>query len=305
MRTLVYAALTVSLASLSAAAFSHAGEKVQLVRQGDQIVVKVDGEDFTVYNTSKEKAKPFFFPVHAPGGTVISRPLLRPGDDHPHHKGIWVSVDEVNKAKFWAERARIENQSVTILAEKANPARMRIVNHWLKPAGGVMLTETTDVDIYADRLMAYDITFTAGDEQVTFEDTKEGLLGFRMVNSMREKEGGRVINSKGEEGSKVSWGNTYEWIDYYGPVEGKTFGVALFDHPLNFRPSRYHVRDYGLFSISPFGEHSYTNGNRPEDPVVLAPGKSLRLRYGIYFHAGDTAAGDVAGVYHKYIARPE
>ena len=305
MRTLVCAACCVAVVCLSAAVPAQAAGDVQLVQQGDQIVVKVDGEDFTVYNTSKEKAKPFFFPVHAPGGTIISRPLLRPGDDHPHHKGIWVSVDEVNKAKFWAEKARIENQSITLLAEKANPARMRIVNHWLKPGGGVMLSETTDVAIFANRLMAYDITFTAADEQVTFEDTKEGLLGFRMVNSMREKEGGHVVNSKGQEGSQVSWGNTYEWIDYYGPVEGKTCGVAILDHPLNFRPSRYHVRDYGLFSISPFGEHSYTNGNRPAEPVVLAPGKSLRLRYGIYFHAGDTAAADVAGVYRKYLSRPE
>lgn len=277
-------------------AFAEEKAKARIEGNG-QIKVTIGDKPFTVFHFAKSQPKPYFWPVYTPGGHVMTRPLENP-KDHPHHKGIWLSVDEVNDVKFWAERGIIENVELSLIGD----AKMEMLNHWLGKDGRPVLSEQTVITIYPNRVIAYDIKFTAGTETVTFGDTKEGLFGFRMVDSMREKGGdGKVENAEGLKGTTECWGKPSAWVDYVGTVEGEKVGVAIFDHPGNFRPSRYHVRDYGLFSISPFGESAYTNGKEKEALVVLAKGKSLRLRYAMYIHSGDTADADIPAVHAEWV----
>ncbi len=290
-----------SLVFLVVAAVVAAGESsVRLKKQGDTIEVTIGGAPFATYHTSKESPKPFFSPVRSAGGAVITRPLENP-EDHKHHKGVWVAIDEVNEIKYWAEDGKIENASVKLIQAEGNPARMQVTNHWLGPDGKPVLIETTEIAIHANRLMAYDIRFTPGSGPVTFDDTKEGLFGIRLCNSMREREGGSTVDDEGVKGTKALWGKEHKWIDYTGPIDGKTHGAALFDHPENPRKSRYHVRNYGLFTISPFGQKAYTGGASPANPLRLKTGETYRLRYGLYVHPGDTESADVAKVYASWV----
>lgn len=287
---------------VTSSAVAHA--KVKLEKKETTVTITVDGEAFSVFNFGEELPKPFMSPVRGPGGTVLTREIFtdRTKGDHPHHKGIWVAVDQINKIEFWGEKGKIVNREVKLDVAEGDAAQMTVVNDWQGEDGKAVVTETTIIKIGSNRLFSYDITFrAAGTEPVEFGDTKEGLFGFRMVDSMRENEGGKVVNAEGDEGTKLCWGQASAWIDYTGTVEGKTFGVALFDHPLNFRASRYHVRNYGLFSINPFGEKSYTGGKRPAQFEYLLPGATMRLRYGLLIHSGDTKSANVEGVYQSYL----
>src|SRR5438477_3465263 len=86
---------------------------VELVKKENTVEVKIGNRDFTTLHLEKSQAKPYFSPVLAADGAQISRPLENP-EDHPHHKGIWCSIDEVNDIKYWAEKGKIENQSVEL-----------------------------------------------------------------------------------------------------------------------------------------------------------------------------------------------
>jgi hypothetical protein len=112
-----------------------------------------------------------------------------------------------------------------------------------------------------------------------------------------------ISNAEGLRTEKECWGKPSKWVDYSGTVGGGTYGVAIFDHPGNFRPSRFHCRDYGLFTISPFGEGAYQGDASKAKPVTLdARNPKLELTYGLYVHAGDAAEGKVAEAYDQFLS---
>ncbi len=304
MNRLLSTACLVAVSLLLASPIFADDAKVKLTRSDDTVAVTIGGQEFTTYHFAKTLPKPFLSPVKAADGAVLTRPIVGPDykGDHPHHKGIWVSVDEVNDIKFWAEKGKIENRAAELLAAEGNPAKLKVENHWLGENGETLMVETTTILIFANRQLTFDIRFRMTGGDVNFKDTKEGLFGVRIAESMREDKGaGVVVNADGRKATKECWGQNSNWVDYTGPVDGKTYGVTIFDHPKNFRPSRYHVRGYGLFSVSPFGEAAYTNGANPQTNDVFKKDSELRLRYGIYFHDGDAEAGDSAGAYNKFL----
>ena len=52
-----------------------------------------------------------------------------------------------------------------------------------------------------------------------------------------------VVNSEGITGCDACYGRHADWIDYSGSTGADNVGVAIFDHPANFRRAFYHVRE--------------------------------------------------------------
>ena len=135
-------------------------------------------------------------------------------------------------------------------------------------------------------------------------------MGVRVSDAFRTqlKDGGTITSSTGEvvkapaKGTLSVWGKPADWHDYSGLVDGKPAGVAVFDAPTNPARALWHTRDYGLLAANPFGRagSGFPAAKGKTDLVKLAKGDHLKLRYGIYTHAGDAAAGKVAEAYAAF-----
>ena len=86
-------------------------------------------------------------------------------------------------------------------------------------------------------------------------------------------------------------------------MEGKTVGIAIFDHPQNPRhPTWWHVRDYGLFAANPFGQHDFESlADKTAGNLTVPAGKSVTFRYRFYLHEGDEQQAKVAERYKQYV----
>jgi hypothetical protein len=186
---------------------------------------------------------------------------------------------------------------------------MRTTCKWIAPDGTVTCTDERVLRVYNrpnnERLFDFEITLKAPDKDVVLGDTKEGSMGVRIAETMRLSHGknkpgkGRIVQSTGVKDG--TWGKQAAWCDYYGPVKDKIVGIAIFDHPKNPRhPSHWHVRDYGLFAVNPFGIHDFEKKPKGTGNLTVPAGQSVTFKYRFYIHEGDTEQAKVAERYKEY-----
>ena len=56
---------------------------------------------------------------------------------------------------------------------------------------------------------------------------------------VKRKSGGKITNAEGVTDEKA-WGKPSPWVDYVGPVNQKTVGIAILNHPEQL-PLPHHV----------------------------------------------------------------
>jgi hypothetical protein len=283
----------------------------------EAIRVTIDGKEFTRLVAAADDYKPFFFPVMGPNGKIITRQYpMHPGvegeaEDHRHHRSMWFNHGSVGGVDFWLEgqgKGRIRQTRIRSLSSGPVFGRIATDNEWVTPDGETLLDDSRVITFYplarGQVLLDLTITLKPRARPVRFGDTKEGSFGIRVAASMKEKHGGTIRNSRGQEGMKGVWGKPAEWVDYYGKVGGDTVGVAIFDHPSSFRhPTTWHVRDYGLFAANPFGYRAFKHGTG-DGSHTLGEGEALELRYGIYIHHDTTGEARVEKVYRGFASPP-
>ncbi len=289
---------------------------VKIDEAGDKLRVEINGKLFTEYNY-QDVPRPFFYPVIGPTGVPVNRhwPMKDTNkdeaQDHVHHKSLWYTHGEVNGQDFWGEgrgSGKIVHDKFLKVSSGSDMGEITSTNKWIARDGKVVCTDTRTHRFYNKpdgQSMDFEITFHASEGKVVLGDTKEGSMAIRLTPTMRLKGKvgkGHIVNSEGDTEGKT-WGKRAAWCDYYGPVEGETVGVAIFDHPSNPKhPTWWHVRDYGLFTANPFGVHNFERKAKGVGDITIPAGESLTFKYRFYFHKGDEKQGKVAEHYREYAA---
>jgi hypothetical protein len=228
--------------------------------------------------------------------------------DHPHQRSIWFTHGDVNGIDFWSENANhgsIAHREYLRKDADDKHAVIETQNDWID-SGGRKVCEDRRLLTFAAgdgwRSIDFEITLNASDGPVKFGDTKEGSMGIRVptVMDVNSRDGGHIVNSEGET-DKEAWGKPAAWVDYYGTVGKRPVGIAFMNHPSSFRyPTRWHVRDYGLFAANPFGLKDFVGKNDVDGTYTLADGASITLRYRMLFHQGDAKSGKIAEAFERY-----
>jgi len=287
---------------------------VRLEQSEHGIEALVNDKPFASYLT-RSGWQPVVWPMIGPTGAAYTRsypvgPLQESeSEDHVHHRSLWFAHGDVNGFDFWGNTQPDNSCEIVhrefIEPDEDGPAAVVITrNDWM--ASGEKQCEDVRTVVFGADESAFWIDFTirliASEGDVVFGDTKEGTFAVRVAGSMKvDPPGqGQIVNSLGQK-NDAAWGQPAEWVDYFGPVDGETVGVAILSHPSNFRdPGRWHVRSYGLFAANPFGESDFPPGDHCQGEVVLPAGDELTLRYMVVLHQGDDKTGDIRRRYQSF-----
>jgi hypothetical protein len=287
------------------------------------------------YHIGPDVAKPYLWPLNAPGGISVTRGwpmqegLPNETKDHVHQKSAWFchgdvipeglelkirSADKnVKGVDFWSEgkgHGIIACVHVDDPKSDTNMAGVVTKNEWRAPDGTKILDEERGIavqDLGDSRLIDIRITLDATVCPITFGDTKEGSMGIRVSDEFRltaPKSDGIVTSSDGKTSKAPAkdnlpmWGKRADWNDYSGSVDGKMVGIAIFDHPPNNPRAAWHTRAYGLMAANPFGRASFPNTKG--DLFKLAKGEKLKLHYGLLIHKGDASEAKIAERYAAF-----
>jgi hypothetical protein len=259
----------------------------------DQAAFRHADRELTCYHFAPALRRPFWYPIAAPEGYPAGRSLSRMGHPrdpytHSHHNSVWISHANVGGVDFWSDHGqnlgRIVHRWVKQYEDGDRSAWMLSLNAWEDGQGKVLLNEWRRCEVQPldgdDWLMLIDLQLEAPPGgPVTLGQTPFGLIGVRMAKTIGVNDGGgRILNSQGQVNEEQAFRKPARWVDYSGPVTNQLRGgITLMDHPQNpGHPTAFHVRNDGWMGAS-----ITLNG-----PLSILPDKPLRLRYGLWIHAG-------------------
>lgn len=199
------------LSALAASAAEPAPVKIKVTETA--VDFSIGDELVTRYHKGPDVAKPYLYPINAPGKVPVTRgwPMEKglPNEktDHVHQKSAWFchgdvipegldlkvrsSNKQVKGVDFWAEQTghgKIVCTSVKSASELGSPASVVTTNEWRAPDGTKIMDEQRTITVrnLGDaRLIILDIDLHASVCPITFGDTKEGSMGVRVNDQFR------------------------------------------------------------------------------------------------------------------------
>jgi len=290
------------------------GASVRIERRG----ITVLHYHYAPQVAQEESPKPYIHPLATPAGDVVT--LDRP-HDHVWHRGLYFGWAHVNDGNFWGGPTyvrdvgyrQLDNNGSQVheawerLEHDAGGAWMveRLV--WISYGGERWIEERRTLRVHPvedenELLLTVETELSPHPGLGPFvfgSPTTNGRPGagysgltIRMPRSMNH---GAIAIDTGKRGPEVM-GERAAWLHYTGKLDGtaQAVSVALFDHPANPRhPTHFFVRNdpYGVINPAFCWDEEYT----------LEPGRTLKLRYGVWVRRGGEDLERVRAVYWKWV----
>ena len=277
---------------LAATTWSSANFEVRHEQEKGRIEIFDGSLLVATYSYRDEKVKrPSFSNIKAPNGIQVTRHWppregIDPMDHDTMHPGIWMGFGKINDGDFWRNKSEIRHGGFLQEPEVSDKRIDFTVENIFQHRDRVICTERaqhTIIRLPHGYLFQFNSTFLAI-EPIHFGDQQEMGVGIRLATPLRVEEGnGQILNSRGHINESEGWGRRADWCDYSGLIQGKRTGAMLMPDPRNFRPSRFHSRDYGFTAANPFSDEDFGRGE--EQVKTIKTGKRLRLRFGVFVYS--------------------
>ena len=273
---------------------------------GHQVSFQIDDREVLRWNAGTDYPRPFFFPVVAPSGALLTR-MGHPGaPDHDHHQSIWFAHHKVTGIDFWgnASGAVIRQQQWLAYDDGEDFCRMAVDLGWFDghdPAPLLrqeLICEVRPLAESNEFTVELQSRFVPVSASLEFGQTNFGFLAVRVTKSISAVFGGGVlIGSEGTQTERDLFEKSARWISYSGET-GRHYtrieGITYFDHPSNpGQPTGWHVRDDGWLCASPCMKAAITTTK--EAPMTL--------RYLLHVHSGAVQQDRADSIHAEFAAR--
>lgn len=303
------AATIVLLASFCSGTNGAEQERVVSFRQAPgELHIQVSGQPVASYlYTDKVIRRPFFANFRAMDGSPITRPYPpRSGsvDHSDQHPGIWFAIADINGTDFWRNKGAVKHEKFIRPPEgNTGYGSFEVLNAFFAPGTSKPLCrQRARYTLVVDKgtmLLSCEFQLEPSGVLLTIGDQEEMGFGVRLSDQLSVKQGGQIIDDQGRRNEREIWGKQPHWCDYGKRMNNKYVGVLVMADPENFRPSWFHVRDYGLIVANPFASHAFTQ--KSTGPVTVKPGTPLRLGFAALIYATEERIEGNAA-YRRYVS---
>ena len=292
--------------------YQHDEGKTLVARQGDTVLWQ--------FNYAQDLPKPFFHPVTASDGSVLT---WNSPPDHRWHHGLWFCWKYINGVNYWEPNNQIgkpdgrtqwDGASIETRPDGSATIQMRL-KYRVGDAEPV-LTEKRVIAVSApdaDGIYHFNwtCTFTAVADNVVLDRTPlpdepggevyGGYAGLsvRLAKDLADRE---ATSDKGpiQFSPEARYRGKANAMDYAGVIDGRAVGIAICDHPENLNhpiKPRYVIRSNVMSYYSP-AVICYK-------PHTINASESLTLRYRVIVHSGKWNADRLGQEYERFVADSE
>ncbi len=244
--------------------------------------------------------KPYFHPLLGPAGVPLT--IYEP-HDHLWHRGLWFTIKLLNGENFWEEHAPFGTQETEpypqVMARSDGAVAVTSSLTWRRPNGEAALRESREW-MWRSTPDGFSI-----DWQSSLTPTRDTLLdrtpyttwggyGGLVFRGTRSLDKTRFLTPDGER--ERMRGERAPWCDLSGRLDGGpdlSAGICVLDHPSNIRhPTPFYGHPApGSFLNAALLFH---------EPLQLAEGETLTLRYRVLLHSGIWAAERAQAEHARY-----